>query len=241
MKCTLIDYTGAGFSDPWHAANLLIFTKNTRIKMSPDGLADIASWTKEKKHEELAYMANTIRSSWEFVDYVFVLQDVTRAFTHQLVRSRHASFAQQTMQILKIDATNVLTPHWLSDNNRALWNMGVAFASDTYEKMIEGGTTVEEARGILPHNVLTNIVVKMNLRTLTEVFHARISPRNLGEYSDVAKAMRGVVLNVHPWAAVFINSTRDIAMERLDHEIQNIEDPDKRNLMLKLVDQIRRD
>ena len=55
----------------------------------------------EKKQAELDYMSKTIPSSWEFVDYTFMIEDVTRALTHQLVRTRTASYAQQTMQILR--------------------------------------------------------------------------------------------------------------------------------------------
>ena len=36
MKVTLIDYTGAGTPDPArHAANVLVFTKRTRLEMDP--------------------------------------------------------------------------------------------------------------------------------------------------------------------------------------------------------------
>jgi thymidylate synthase ThyX len=79
MKVTLINYTH-------NAMDLLIFTKNTRLTMSPDRLEEIAKWPLERKWNELEYMANTIPSSWEFCDYTFMIEGVTRAFTHQLVR-----------------------------------------------------------------------------------------------------------------------------------------------------------
>ena len=40
----------------------------------------------EQKEEELKYVFGTIGSSWEFVDYIFLITDVSRAFTHQAVR-----------------------------------------------------------------------------------------------------------------------------------------------------------
>jgi thymidylate synthase ThyX len=81
VNVTLINYTP-------DALETLIFTKNTRLRMSATGLDEIREWPEEKKAKELEYMKNTIQSSWEFVDYVFLISDVTRAFTHQLVRHR---------------------------------------------------------------------------------------------------------------------------------------------------------
>jgi thymidylate synthase ThyX len=46
----------------------------------------------------LDYISKTIRSSWEFVDYTFQITGVTRAFTHQFVRTRTGSYAQQSQR-----------------------------------------------------------------------------------------------------------------------------------------------
>ncbi len=93
MKVTLISHTQ-------DAENLLIFTKATRLTLSPGLLDEIRSRPQEDKMRELEYMANTIPSSWEFVDYVFLVEGVSRAYTHQQVRTRAASYAQQTMRVL---------------------------------------------------------------------------------------------------------------------------------------------
>jgi flavin-dependent thymidylate synthase len=259
MKVTLLDYTGAG-CDPWYAADLMIFTKNTRIKMTPDGLNGIRAWDEEKKLAELSYMANTIRASWEFVDYQFMIEDVTRALTHQLVRHRHASFAQQTQQVLNVKGFTVEMPDFLgkygeemadksgwqhsekSAEMEAIWYSVVKTIAQAYDRLQELGATVEEARGLLPTNVHTNIFVKMNLRTLVDFFHSRISPRNLGEISRMALAMREAILDVHPWARVFIDQTMDKVMADMDRELADLRtrEPEKATAMLKLVDQIRR-
>lgn len=246
MRVTLIYWTGYG-SGPWTAADLMIFTKNTRIKMAPDGLLAIHAWTPEKKIEELTYMANTIRSSWEFCDYVFLMEDVTRAFTHQLVRTRHASYAQQTQQILKIDAQSVEPPRGdLPEVTMDIWKNSVNDAARGYEGMLAAGATVEQARGVLPTNIRTNIVVKMNLRTVVEVFGQRISPRNLSEYSEVAREMRACILRVHPWATVFLEQSTDRYLEELDGILKVFRDhpphqgEELATRAMKLVDQVRR-
>ena len=75
MKVKLINYT----SD---AKNLLLFTKNTRLMNEDNAYDKIKEWPEDKKQAELDYMLNTIKSSWEFVDYVFDIREVTRGFTH---------------------------------------------------------------------------------------------------------------------------------------------------------------
>ena len=63
MKVSLINYTGAGTPDPArHAANVLVFTKQTRLAMEPGLLHDIAQWPWPKIEAELQYMASTIPS-----------------------------------------------------------------------------------------------------------------------------------------------------------------------------------
>ena len=60
------------------ALNLLLRTKNTRLAYDEDP----ADWSEEERAKHLEYMLGTIKSSWEFVDYVFRISGVTRAFTH---------------------------------------------------------------------------------------------------------------------------------------------------------------
>src|SRR5262245_23110808 len=243
MKVSLLDYTGAGHSDPMYAANVLIFAKNTRVKMGPDGFKAISEWPMKKKMDELEYIANTIKASWEFVDYTFMLEEVTRAFTHQFVRHRTCSFAQQTMQILNVKGFTTEKPVFEDEKKNTAWDYAVRTISDTYDFLIENGATVEQARGLLPTNIHTNIVAKMNLRTLIDIVHTRISPRNLGEASEAAKAMRDEVMRVHPWTVVFFHRTVDNVTTDLDVELKDLRErePEKATRMLKLVDQIRRE
>ena len=103
MKVKLINYT----SD---AVNLLLFTKNTRLMDDDNALSKIKTWSEEKKQEELDYMLKTIRSSWEFIDYTFNIRDVSRGFTHQFVRTRQASYAQQSQRTVDMEGFTYYTP-----------------------------------------------------------------------------------------------------------------------------------
>lgn len=247
MKVTMIDYTGAGAADPArHAANLLVFTKNTRLEMRAGLLDDIASWSDERINEELEYMANTIPSSWEFVEYKFLIEDVTRAFTHQFVRTRTGSYAQQTMRVLNVNGWTYGTgPSIEADVGlKSDYSSAMQDISATYDALIRAGAKIEDARGVLPTNIHTNIVAKFDLRTMADTARKRASSRTQGEYRDVMDAMKAEVMRVHPWARLFFERSFDKAAGELEQEIIGlamqgaIEDSRKTDL-IKLIDQMR--
>ena len=268
MKVDLIYFTGKGSPDETTAAiDLMIFTKSTRLEMQPGLLENIKAWPLEKKMKELEYMANTIPSSWEFCDYTFLLNGVTRAFTHQLVRTRTASFAQQTMRVLDVSEglgwgylTGPTIPkidnspeghNVRSENERSrhdTYHDAMEFIAQTYKTLIDCGVAIEDARGILPTNILTNIVVKMNMRTFVELVRKRSSSRTQGEYRDVLEAMKEEVRKVHPWIDLFINRDFDRAANELDELIRSEIEPaigqgglskETATKMIKLLDQMR--
>ena len=166
---------------------------------------DPALWSEEKRQEHLDYMRDTIRSSWEFVDYVFQIEGVTRAFTHQLVRTRTGSYAQQAMRVIDARNHDVVQPQTLDALSYDIWQGGVDAMMDSYAKLIDLGVPAQDARGILPTNITTNIIAKYNLRTLSSMAELRMCTRTQGEYQDVFREMRRLVCEVHPWAEEFIN------------------------------------
>jgi flavin-dependent thymidylate synthase len=243
MKVNLIDYTGKGSADPARsAANLLVFTKNTRLNMTPGLLEDIERWPMDRITTELEYMANTIPSSWEFIHYTFLITGVTRAFTHQFVRTRTASYAQQTMRVLDVSEgpgwSYLAGPTIDAKKERAdIYQDTMGSIAEAYRNLIAAGAAVEDARGVLPTNILTNIAVSMNMRTFVEMVRKRTSPRVQGEYRDVLYQMREAVLAVHPWAHIFINRTADVAARELYDAFAKMPKEEAMRLS-KLLDQV---
>jgi len=191
VKVTLIDYQP-------NALEILLYTKNTRLQ-GAQSLHDIIDWSYEKKMEHLNYMRHTIQSSWEFANYIFEIQGVSRAFTHQLVRTRNASYAQESQRT--VDVRNA---KYISTKSLLLDVDGIERNLDLYAQAIDEGVPVQDARGILPTNICTNIIMGCNLRTLSHMAELRLCKRTQGEYQDVFKAMKKSVIEVHPWANEFI-------------------------------------
>lgn len=231
MTVRLITYTP-------DALDILLMTKQTRLDFNPELLEEIRQWPMEKKLQELAYMRGTIQSSWEFVDYTFLLTGVSRAFTHQFVRTRQGSYAQQSQRTVDMSGFEYLVPDQLREEDlgeddppltrtseygidfldldetvgstpdlssgRNWYDWGMLASEHAYSKMREKGVNPQDARGVLPTNIATNIVAKFSLRTLSDMAKIRLCTRTQGEYQNIFREMRQKVIEVHPWAEQFI-------------------------------------
>lgn len=193
MKVTLIDHTQ-------NALELLLYTKNTRLQ-GACSLQDIIDWPYEKKMEELAYMKDTIQSSWEFCSYTFHIEKTTRAFTHQLVRTRTGSYAQQSQRTVDVRGNGYLIPE---NEFSEPYCIAMDASFDAYSDLIDTGMEVQDARGVLPTNAHTEIIGKFDLRTLHNMGLTRLCTRTQGEYQEIFKAMAEEVFKVHKWTRGFI-------------------------------------
>lgn len=207
MNVTMFDYTGKGSPDPARsAASILLFTKSTRLNMTPNLLEEI-----ENKpfftdiFNELKLMANTNPGSWEFVNFSFLIQDVTRAFTHQLVRTRQATYAQQTMRVLEMDKWTYETgPTIKGDIDReVVYDYGMRTIGHCYKELLMQGAKIEDARGLLPTNIHTNICFHINMRNFISLTRKRVSARVQDEYHRVMDACVIEVEKVFPWFYIF--------------------------------------
>lgn len=235
MKVTLIAHTPL-------PAHLMIFTKNTRLKMSADQMDNILMMNDEQVKRELDYMVNTIKSSWEFVDMTFMIEGVSRAFTHQFVRNRQGSYAQQTMRILDMNGFDFVTGPSIENNPEAkeLYEDFMVECDYVYNKLIELGANIEDARGVLPTNICTNIVAKFNLRTLSDMMASRASSRTQGEYREVIQKMYDAVVEQMPWAADFLRDHKSYALSKLESVIRDqFDGTDKLTDIIKLIDIVR--
>lgn len=238
MKVTLFNFTPL-------ARETLIFTKSTRLNLTAGLFEEICNWPEDKKMDELRYMADTIPSSWEFVDYLFLMEGVSRSYTHQQVRTRWASYAQQTMRVLDVGdfdyvytEKNLENPYAMAAIDRVLDAI-----KQGYRELIRIGQPVEDARGVLPTNIATNIVCKFNLRTLSELARSRTGGRTQGEYQRVINSTMDQVLQVHPWAKLFLfgERGRDYFAEIEAFAKSHVLDREDRAALLKIVDKMRKE
>jgi flavin-dependent thymidylate synthase len=186
-----------------NADRMLVFSKRTRH------MSGVTSWEELNKMDsnqfaaELDYALNSISSALEFVDYTFLIYGVTRGFTHQLVRHRvGVSFAQQSMRLATQEDFGYMIPDDIQKDSAMLENYidCMEIINKNYSNMLGNGANPQDARGVLPTNILTNILMKINLRALVELLGVRLCIRTQGEFQEVAKRLQSEVVRVHPWS-----------------------------------------
>lgn len=199
MEVTLISHTQ-------DAMELLIYTKQTRMSMSPGAFAAIKGWEQPRKEAEINYMLHTIQSSWEFVEYVFVIEGAPRSFTHQLVRTRHASYAQQSQRLAQGEDIDTHMPDKIAEDGllRRTFDEAMEAAQEAYDQLLRDGADAQDAREVLPNASCSNIVMKVSLRALHDFLLKRLCVRAQGMAQQVAREMRKAVIAVHPWSEPFL-------------------------------------
>lgn len=156
---------------------------------------------------------NILEAPLEFVNFHFIISGVTRGFTHQMVRQRTATYAQESTRFaVKEDVPVGLPPSlqgtipwtdylnkcglelyplgpkpdtdedsWRADVLRYArmsasqeqlwrrdWDEAVGDIGATYNALVNAGMPAEDARGLLPTNLLTRINYNTSLRGLKE-------------------------------------------------------------------------
>jgi thymidylate synthase (FAD) len=126
----------------------------------------------------------------EFGD-IIVKFITNRGVTHELVRHRHCSFAQESTRYVRYDgemafiqpvwAKTDLTGQWDGttkipeelDQGDKTWLESMIRAEEEYNALIKSGWKAQAAREILPNSLKTEIVVKANIREWRHIFSLR--------------------------------------------------------------------
>lgn len=130
---------------------------------------------KDRRHYFEQIQATHLKAPFELVDFHFMIEGVTRSFTHQMVRQRTAVFMQESLRFAvkeNLDEETPLPPSLAGlkddDPKVLVWRRAINSAQDHYEALVSSGVPAEDARGLLPHSTTTRLHYKTNLRNLQE-------------------------------------------------------------------------
>lgn len=127
-------------------------------------------------------------------------QDVTMKFvcdrgvSHEMVRHRVASFAQESTRYCNYGLDKfgkeitVVRPSWCGQDSDLYkrWYQGCTVAEDAYFALLDEGATPQEARSVLPNSTKTEIIVTMNLDGWDHFFGLRDNPAAHPDMREVA-------------------------------------------------------
>lgn len=106
---------------------------------------------------------------------------VDRGVSHEIVRHRLASFAQESTRYCNYakdefgGEITFIEPFFLKEgtDGYAYWRSCCEFAEWSYFKMLDWGSTPQEARAVLPNSLKTELVMTANLREWRHFFKLR--------------------------------------------------------------------
>ena len=175
------------------------------------GVCVSAGEVKGDKHLMHA-LASGHDSVLEHASFTFSVEGVSRACSHQLVRHRLASFAQQSQRYVRMDGFDYVVPESIKDS-KTIWRneyTGDEISTlewyekimrewgEEYDSLIKAGIPEEDARYILPNACTTNIIVTMNARELRHFLSLRLCTRAQWEIRQLAEKMLDCVREVAP-------------------------------------------
>ena len=130
-------------------------------------------------------------SVFEHASVSFLVEGISRACSHQLVRHRLASFSQVSQRYVKGCPGNVI-PLSIESNEKALdaFMNALLICQNAYKVMInECGIPAEDARYVFPNAAETSVVVTMNWRELFHFLDLRTDKAAQWEIRDLALKM----------------------------------------------------
>jgi flavin-dependent thymidylate synthase len=136
-----------------------------------------------------------LKAPLEAIDLHFMVEGVTRAFTHQMVRQRTAVYAQESMRFAVKDEIAARPGPLISGDgvSKKVWDGAIEAVWGAYQHLIANGVPAEEARGLLPHDTLTRLHYKTNLRNLVDHLGNRLCTQAQFEWRLVAADLRRAI------------------------------------------------
>lgn len=141
--------------------------------ITPDSAKNFVSKIAQRGHESVIEHYNiTVR---------FICN---RGFTHELVRHRLAAYSQESTRYCNYtkdkfgSEITVIKPFEIEEGTKEyeLWKTAMENSEKSYMAMMENGSKPENARGVLPIDIKTEIVITTNLREWKHIFKLRTSP-----------------------------------------------------------------
>lgn len=151
---------------------------------------------------------------------VFEVSGVSRACTHQLVRTRKAAFHQQSMRASfygNQPETRVPESIWrLPEEVKALYMDAIRACHEAYKAACDADVSYQDARYILPEGTTNYILLEYPLRVFIETFAYRGCFMFQWEIVSVMQAARDILVEMYPWLEPYIKISCEKTKGALD-------------------------
>lgn len=137
-------------------------------------------------------------SVFEFCDFTFHIEGLSRAALAQLTRHRvGCSFAVRSQRYCSELNGDWVTPKSIEKNKEAvvLYNLTMRKLRETYDELCDMGISNEDARFVLPNAWCTTLELKMTGRALIHFCNERLCTHSQWEIRELAQKMKKEILS----------------------------------------------
>ncbi len=194
MQVKLLRYT----SQPGKAVAMA-----ARLCYSP---ADIDQLQEKLDEQEVARMIRMLfdrghLSPFEHVQFTVGIEGLSRVASHQLVRSRIASYSQQSQRYIEQKDFESVIPPSIEQNEQLKKEFMEHLQSSRrlYRRLREADVPKEDARFVLPQATASSLVMSKNARAWLEWFHLRACTRSQWEIRTLAERIMQLLRGVAPY------------------------------------------
>lgn len=130
----------------------------------------------------------------EFADVTFKIEGISRSCLAQLTRHRMASYCVESQRYNKYNLDGedwYVIPPYIQENKHLFnrYRSHMAYAASQYKSLLADGVKAEDARFVLPEATKTNLHMKINVRSLFNLFEQRRNPHAQWEIHNLADMM----------------------------------------------------
>lgn len=172
-----------------------------------------------------------LNQALEWVKVTFELSGVSRGFTHQIVRTRKASFSQQSMRYADMGTFNVRMPEEIAKKDKekdlaplpystypnirslhgfsnispaSVWEYAIETSREAYAWLADHGIPIQDARTVCPIATETYILCNYDLGEFLKLYSYRACQMFYPEMVHVMKLMRESLLRKAEWLEPYI-------------------------------------
>ena len=137
--------------------------------------------------------------------FTFLVDGISRACSHQLVRHRVASYSQQSQRYVSMKSFSFVKPPSVDGKKVVVEGVGefsyeelMGFIGKFYKGFVEAGVPKEDARFVLPNGCSTRIVFTMNGEELVHFLRLRTCSRAQWEIRELAVKVLKILASQFP-------------------------------------------
>ena len=128
----------------------------------------------------------------------FRVEGISRACSHQFVRSKHLDFLQRSQRYCSEEEFEYVDYPDMDEESQMLYRSTMGELNDTYKQLMELGIRKEDARMVLPNAATTELVVTASLQGWVDFVNLRCQKAAQQEIRTVATNILAILHNECP-------------------------------------------